>query len=49
MKCISCEYCLPDDVDPETLNVTYFCLWHKKEVNPKNHCTYFRKEELYYE
>lgn len=45
MKCISCEYCVADDIDPETLNVTYYCLLHQKEVYPISHCLEFRDKE----
>lgn len=44
MKCKSCEYCVPDDIDPETLNVTYWCLRQQKEVNPISYCFEFKDE-----
>lgn len=45
MKCLSCKYCVPDDIDPETLNVTFFCELHKKGVNPISYCFDFIDEE----
>lgn len=49
MKCLNCEYCYPDDIDPETLNVTYFCIRYQKEVNPISYCFEFRNKDCYYE
>lgn len=38
MKCRFCEYCVPDELNPETLNVTYFCLFKQTEIHPESYC-----------
>ena len=48
-ECFSCKFCEPDDVDPETLNVTFWCDLHYKAVNPSSYCSDFTNKECYYE
>ena len=49
MKCFSCDFCEPDDVDPETLNFSFWCNLYCKEVNPNSCCSDFTDKECYYE
>lgn len=49
MTCFSCKYCEPDDVDPETLNFTFWCECHHKVVNPTSYCSEFKDKDLDYE
>lgn len=49
MYCFSCRFSEPDDVDPETLNCTFWCNLHNKEVDPTSYCVDFKDKVLYYE
>lgn len=45
MKCRFCDYCVPDELDPETLNVSYFCLFRQEEVNPERYCGCYKERK----
>ena len=45
MTCFSCKYCEPDDVDPETLDVIFWCNLQHKEVNPISCCFDFKDKD----
>lgn len=48
MDCFSCRFCEPDDVDPETLNFTFWCNRYDKEVDPTSYCFDFKLKDFYY-
>lgn len=45
MKCRFCDYCVPDELDTETLNVTYFCLLKQTEIHPESYCLFYEERK----
>lgn len=43
MTCLNCEHCIPDDVNPETLDVIFWCDFHDTEISTFNNCKDFIK------
>lgn len=37
MTCLNCEFCIPEDVDPETLDTIFCCDVYNTEI--KTFCT----------